>query len=208
MFDLLGSNLLALIKAYGYKGIPVKYVKTIAKQILVGLNFIHKICRLVHTDLKPENILLGVTIKTGAKNDKSEQSKEDQSTKKTWFDFTKLNLNMDDDVMKQLCQEPANIGRRKHSFKNDVMDPKARDALLINVCPSIDISEFNYNYCKVKISDFGNACLLDKIRGGDIQTRQYRSPEVILRRGWDASADIWSFVCTQNDDSKNICFNY
>ena len=29
----------------------------------------------------------------------------------------------------------------------------------------------------------------------DIQTRQYRSPEVIIGSGYDTSADIWSLAC-------------
>lgn len=29
----------------------------------------------------------------------------------------------------------------------------------------------------------------------DIQTRQYRSPEVLLEAGYDSSADLWSVAC-------------
>merc|ERR1711879_457528 len=29
----------------------------------------------------------------------------------------------------------------------------------------------------------------------DIQTRQYRSPEVLINAGYDTSADIWSLAC-------------
>ena len=42
------------------------------------------------------------------------------------------------------------------------------------------------------VVDLGNACWEDKHFSEDIQTRQYRAPEVILRAGYDASADIWS----------------
>jgi serine/threonine protein kinase len=48
---------------------------------------------------------------------------------------------------------------------------------------------------RVKLVDFGNACWTDKHFTEDIQTRQYRSPEVILGAGFDASADIWSCAC-------------
>lgn len=47
----------------------------------------------------------------------------------------------------------------------------------------------------VKIADLGNACWVDKHFTEDIQTRQYRSLEVILGSGYDASADIWSTAC-------------
>ena len=46
----------------------------------------------------------------------------------------------------------------------------------------------------VKICDFGNGCFFDVLINV-IQTRQYRSPEVILGIDYDTSADMWSFVC-------------
>ena len=48
---------------------------------------------------------------------------------------------------------------------------------------------------RVKIADLGNACWVDHHFTGDIQTRQYRSPEAILGAKYDQSADIWSVGC-------------
>ena len=47
----------------------------------------------------------------------------------------------------------------------------------------------------VKIVDLGNACWYHHHFSTEIQTRQYRSPEVILGLNYGASADIWSFAC-------------
>ena len=47
----------------------------------------------------------------------------------------------------------------------------------------------------VKIADLGNACWTFKHFTNDIQTRQYRSPEVILGSKYDTSADMWSLAC-------------
>lgn len=47
----------------------------------------------------------------------------------------------------------------------------------------------------VKIADLGNACWVGHHFTNDIQTRQYRSPEVILGAKWGASTDIWSMAC-------------
>lgn len=44
----------------------------------------------------------------------------------------------------------------------------------------------------VKIADLGNACWVGHHFTNDIQTRQYRSPEVILGAKWGASTDVWS----------------
>lgn len=49
-----------------------------------------------------------------------------------------------------------------------------------------------------KLVDFGNACWTYKQFTNDIQTRQYRCPEVILGSKYSTSADLWSFAC--------ICF--
>ncbi|XVE79340.1 hypothetical protein DITRI_Ditri14bG0050300 [Diplodiscus trichospermus] len=51
---------------------------------------------------------------------------------------------------------------------------------------------------KCKLVDFGNACWTYKKFTNDIQTRQYRCPEVILGSKYSTSADLWSFAC--------ICF--
>lgn len=48
---------------------------------------------------------------------------------------------------------------------------------------------------EVKIADLGNACWVHKHFTEDIQTRQYRSLEVILGAGYNTSADIWSTAC-------------
>lgn len=48
---------------------------------------------------------------------------------------------------------------------------------------------------QVKIADLGNACWTYHHFTEDIQTRQYRSLEVILGAGYTTSADIWSLAC-------------
>jgi len=48
---------------------------------------------------------------------------------------------------------------------------------------------------QVKICDMGNACYINEHYSDIIQTREYRSPEVILGGEYDESADIWSLGC-------------
>jgi len=48
---------------------------------------------------------------------------------------------------------------------------------------------------EVKIADLGNACWVDHHFTEDIQTRQYRSLEVLLGAGYGSAADIWSTAC-------------
>ena len=58
IFSMLGCNLLSVIKAYNYRGIPIPAVKKMIKGITKGLDFLHRKCEIIHTDLKPENVLL------------------------------------------------------------------------------------------------------------------------------------------------------
>lgn len=58
VFEVLGENLLGLIKRYHHRGVPDHICKQIAKQVLLGLDYIHRECGIIHTDLKPENVLI------------------------------------------------------------------------------------------------------------------------------------------------------
>lgn len=55
--------------------------------------------------------------------------------------------------------------------------------------------EIDASIISVKIADLGNACWVGHHFTNDIQTRQYRSPEVILGAKWGASTDVWSMAC-------------
>ena len=61
VFEIVGVTLLELIKRYNYRGIPLPFIRIITKQILIGLDFLHRFCNIIHTDLKPENILVCLT---------------------------------------------------------------------------------------------------------------------------------------------------
>jgi len=71
-------------------------------------------------------------------------------------------------------------------------DWRSRDAseLLVNLLDSKNAEKI-----EVKIADLGNACWVDQHFTEDIQTRQYRSIEVLLGCGYGTAADIWSTAC-------------
>eukprot|EP00981_Chlorochromonas_danica_P003124 scaffold620_cov177-Ochromonas_danica.AAC.24 len=64
VFEMLGENLLKVIKRYNYRGIPLSIVKSFTKQICFGLDFLHRHCQIIHTDLKPENILISAPLRS------------------------------------------------------------------------------------------------------------------------------------------------
>jgi hypothetical protein len=58
VFEMLGENLLSVIKKYDYKGIPIDIVRKFTLMMCRGLDFMHTRASIIHTDLKPENILI------------------------------------------------------------------------------------------------------------------------------------------------------
>lgn len=58
VFEALGCSLYKLIVRSHFKGLPMGLVRSITRQLLQGLDYLHRKCRIIHTDIKPENILL------------------------------------------------------------------------------------------------------------------------------------------------------
>jgi serine/threonine-protein kinase SRPK3 len=82
VFEVLGENLLGLIKRWNHRGIPMPIVKQITKQVLLGLDYLHRECGIIHTDLKPENVLIEIgdvehIVRTFVKDEPKKDEKED-----------------------------------------------------------------------------------------------------------------------------------
>ncbi|KAG6179774.1 hypothetical protein E4U36_005349 [Claviceps purpurea] len=56
-FDVLGYNLYHKSVKYKDQRLPVKAAKEIIRQLLKGLDFLHRECGIIHTDLKGTNVL-------------------------------------------------------------------------------------------------------------------------------------------------------
>ena len=344
VFEVMGVTLLEIIKKYNYKGIPIPLVRTITKQILIGLDFLHRICHIIHTDMKPENILVCLTddelrliqetgtYNVGSKTIKKDGNKKDFSIKdimkkrkniveekkrnhlrqiknmernevsidiieeqiknymemeeidsnfekyydnkddnnndnENKFDIDELierprissvprkniniynnennniidsnKINFEDEnenennseneeeennnPQKELC--PYNINLKKYNiilenyhkeknrilhdinyrkfiqFQNKIIsssikNTEEKDSFLRDINnyftlrgPEVD------QLIQVKICDIGNACWFNNHFSSIIQTRQYRSPEVILGINYNETSDIWSLAC-------------
>ena len=80
VFEVLGENLLGLIKRWNHRGIPMPLVKQITKQVLLGLDYLHRECGIIHTDLKPENVLIEIgDVEQIVKANVPELKKEDKA---------------------------------------------------------------------------------------------------------------------------------
>ena len=128
VFEVMGVTLLEIIKRYNYKGIPLPLVRIITKQILIGLDFLHRICHIIHTDLKPENVLVCLTedelrniqetgtyvLDTGNNRDSKTVSKNDSEDEKDSNNNSILNeVKIDGDLSLSMSIKKRQKFKRK-----------------------------------------------------------------------------------------------
>ena len=133
VFEVMGVTLLEIIKKYNYKGIPIPLVRTITKQILIGLDFLHRICHIIHTDMKPENILVCLTddelrliqetgtYNVGSKKIKKDGNKKDFSIK----DFMKKRKNVVEEKKRNHLRQIKNMERNEVSI--DIIEEQIKN---------------------------------------------------------------------------------
>eukprot|EP01017_Pseudomicrothorax_dubius_P015205 TRINITY_DN1761_c0_g1_i6.p1 TRINITY_DN1761_c0_g1~~TRINITY_DN1761_c0_g1_i6.p1 ORF type:complete len:755 (+),score=172.91 TRINITY_DN1761_c0_g1_i6:38-2302(+) len=240
VFEILGVNLLEVIKRYNYKGVPMHLCRILCKQILIGLDYLHRFCGVIHTDLKPENVLLCLTkeeIREIYVNGMLQRGKEYAERIKTYQrrygiivpeekELEKKEVHVPEEESEEEEQPKSEVGDVKNLTKNQrkklkkklrkakkkafLAEPEraaitptptaTQTATEKKICPEATEKEswrgrkIDENV-RVKIADLGNACWLHHHFSPEIQTRQYRSPEVIVGVHYGPSADIWSFAC-------------
>ncbi|KAK6144283.1 hypothetical protein DH2020_021103 [Rehmannia glutinosa] len=210
VFEYLGDNLLTLIKYSDYKGVPLHMVKEICFHILVGLDYLHRQLSIIHTDLKPENILLLSTIdpskdprKSGAPlilaSNKGKIASESEASKDVKESYSDLAKNQKKKIRKKAKRAArkcaGNEDQNKASVAEAVNSDGANDACVETKAKRRGSRSARQKLLAELISEtpvgFTNS-------SSDIQTRQYRCPEVILGSKYSTSADMWSLAC--------ICF--
>ncbi|KAI6780514.1 Protein kinase dsk1 [Emericellopsis cladophorae] len=232
VFEVLGENLLGLIKRWNHRGIPMPLVKQITKQVLLGLDYLHRECGIIHTDLKPENVLIEIgdveqIVKKVVKNEPAEKEKENNRNgrrrRRTLITGSQplpspLNTGFNHNNLFSQSSAQASLAGMLSESKPSGSSPKATEeaqkqreksadvlsrevsgiSLDKNSSPSAGekrkAEETSLEVISVKIADLGNACWVNHHFTNDIQTRQYRSPEVILGSKWGASTDVWSMA--------------
>ncbi|KAG2510840.1 hypothetical protein BBO99_00003608 [Phytophthora kernoviae] len=167
VFERLGCSLYDYLKNHDYKPFPLHCIRAYAWQLLTSLEYIHSI-KLIHTDLKPENILLV--------DDDEERLSCDSSSPSSTSSFG---------------SPDGSSGREKWSNGRQW---KKRERAMSDVDNGPVTLRPPANNA-VKLIDFGGATYEDESKSSIINTRQYRSPEVILGLGWSYPSDIWSAGC-------------
>ncbi|KAF7369224.1 hypothetical protein MVEN_00250100 [Mycena venus] len=283
VFEVLGENLLGLIKRNQNKGVAIPLVKQIAKQVLLGLDYMHRHCEVIHTDLKPENVLIYIPdVESVIQAELALQSSSSSASLSTSppaphetthhrptkqkltgvpastgrggnltpghrHHHINVNVNITGSqplpstspsgsvaingglgMMKISPDETKTKGKERSMGDDDLgmsslsvsrSAPASMTPITVpgpsHQPPSLDLegggekvegeegwveevvdAELDYEMITVKIADLGNATWTNHHFTNDIQTRQYRCPEVIIgSTTWGTSADIWSIAC-------------
>lgn len=191
VFEVLGANLLKAIKYFNYEGLPVPLVKKIARQLLEGLRVLHDDCKIIHTDLKPENVLLAL----------SPSDRKSLIESFSNHSFAELSGSIEGIENMNISQgDLGSHGRSRSPSRGNLSDASlaARSSTTISKSRHYSLEMLDDPAgvgLQVKIADLGNACWVHHHFTNDIQTRQYRAPEIILGLSYDTSVDIWSCAC-------------
>ena len=212
---MMYGSLYTIMKKQFKNGFPQEFVKKIIPQLLEALKYVHS-KGYAHCDIKPENIfLVGMSPSMKDIIDKINLHKNNSTINK-FSDYIKKILatneeNNDDD-------DEDDDDENSESSTNRTIDT---DSEIISSCLSKidrdyieseceleseedneyndeedeDIEEDYINNPRIVLADFGSSIKVNELKD-DIQTRHYRSPEIILRLKLNEKIDIWAMGCT------------
>lgn len=192
VLPLLACSAYDLLKCEEYEnGLPTDVCKKIMHQLLEGIKELEK-NNMMHTDIKPENILIcgnnkevelllkmisDIDIKKLHDKQYNKIKLLDDDEEKKWIN----SYNIYKDIAKTLL----------NFINNDMKDIK-------NQMKTCKINSSYINNIKIKICDFNLVIDISNKIGNkniEIQTRYYRSPEIILGHGLHKKTDYWSCGC-------------
>jgi len=187
-FEPLGSSLYSYLKKNRYRGFRLKDVRSFAFQMLIAVAFCHR-AGIVHTDLKPENVLLV--------NSESDYSNTEPMHVKG-LACEQHSLSYSKSYAKQISKameherRAAELRRHGHEEAHRELE-QAKQAF--DKAASLRKPYMFPKSTEVRLIDFGGATLPHQHHPKIINTREYRSPEVILGLGWGYASDLWSTGC-------------
>ncbi|CAE7561477.1 spk-1 [Symbiodinium sp. CCMP2456] len=235
-FEVMGENLLALVRHHNYEGLPRDLCRRLSRHTLKGLQHIHA-RGVIHTDVKLENVLI-------CRHDMSvlvqEASRAHRAFQEQKSGLETLSKSQKKRMKKKQKAKDANIAGsedpKTEAAAEEVEAEVAEvpQAEVVNGVNSVNGKGKGDGYPKpegevpaagnvpgeappgqpippirqrdrfenlqleetfAKLADFGNGIKANNPVTDDIQTRQYRSPEVIIGAKWDETADVWSAAC-------------
>uniref|UniRef100_A0A7S4ABX7 Protein kinase domain-containing protein n=1 Tax=Pseudo-nitzschia australis TaxID=44445 RepID=A0A7S4ABX7_9STRA len=220
-FELLGLNLYEVLKKRQFRGLPLDVTQNLVRQAVLGCRALAQ-KSIVHCDLKPENILLvdendeesvmsaGESKRlTSSSMEKKQQTVRSQKTAAGTVDPEKKENENDANNSEKTNGESSEYSKstnetdnttRKYD-KEQVHEQQTESTETGTTKSSPDspmdstIATNETHHERIKLIDFGSACFEGQISHTYIQSRFYRSPEVILGLAYDSAIDMWSLGC-------------
>jgi serine/threonine-protein kinase SRPK3 len=207
VMDLMACSVYELLTEGEYTdGLPFDTVVDITRQILVTLSNLHT-HGIIHTDIKPENILLKgetrstselITIisrKTNINGIKKHIEKHidmsDGSSDEMSFPEDEQSDESDSESIEDEKQTDDMLSLLSISSEETDSEEETEEAEI-----NIKINTEYIDKPVAKLADMGTCLTSEEKRRKHIQTRHYKSPEVILRTGYDTKSDMWALGCT------------
>lgn len=213
--DLALGSLYDIIKKGGIKTknekIKLKkfsfdFVLKVFKNVLESLSDLHK-NNLLHGDIKPENILVIARNDFHTKIlDKLKGKKENKISKIIKEYNSRMDYETDSDSdsdtesiesnFSGVSYEPKRLELDSDSDSDDSNSNDSNDSNSEVILSRLLLDEKKYQDPVIKLSDMGSVLedIEQKPRG--VQTKYYKSPELLLGLGYDKSCDIWALACT------------
>ncbi|KAF4213392.1 hypothetical protein CNMCM5878_000026 [Aspergillus fumigatiaffinis] len=163
VYEPMREPLWILQRRFVDRKLPLPIAKAYIYFLLVGLDYLHSECKVVHTDLKLDNILMSF------------------ENENILADFIKRQQPMQ-------CKVDGESGRTIYRCHNDFGALDWRE--IRNMIPKIADFGLAIKLDKPSIRD---GMVGEQLGIYPIQPDYYRAPGVILGCGWNFKADIWNF---------------
>ena len=218
VLELLTCSLYDLMKYRFSKGFDPITVLKITKQICDTLNVLHS-HDIIYSDLKPENIMICNSSQLNKqivdkyklvdfKKLYDERFKNIFSWKQ--LDYGKINKlfntihtllsnsntktkNSDDSESKSNTSETSKHcdGKINVTDSENSENSNESNSNMSEISHKSEFDDIDVTNIKIKIVDFGTV-LFDKAKSFNVQTRYYRSPEIVLKKSCSSKIDMWS----------------
>ncbi|RNF06527.1 putative protein kinase [Trypanosoma conorhini] len=207
VFDVYGEDLLSLIGRYEYRGVPLPIVKCISRQLLVGLEHLHSL-EIIHTDLKPENVLLSTPkhaiisfmkryhpppLTQRLRLVERDPKTMTKSQRRRYYKKLKA-IEQNGDAKENVPEKDQHSAVSKTPESSKEESPEGGRAEVLSASDTDSDWEIERLH-HVVLADFGNSCWTYRQFTDEVQTRQYRCPEVILGEPYSTPIDLWSAAC-------------
>ena len=179
VFEMLDYSLYDLLTQNQYRGLPLFVVQSFTRQILTALVAMQE-ANVVHCDLKPENIMISTAAEQAAESLRS-------ISMDSIYDRPVSAMKVTPSPTASSCSPDMWGVQSRVSLVSSQSVPENKKTLTVHQGPN--------SIQSLKVIDFGSVCYESKTMFHYIQSRFYRSPEVLIGLPYNGAVDMWSLGC-------------